>query len=408
MVESNFQFQHTQKSMKPSLQRLNSIDCVRGLVILLMALDHTRDYFSGAQFSPLDLEHTNATYFLTRWITHICAPTFVFLAGASAYLSTARQTLSKLEVSAYLAKRGLWLIILELTVVRFGWTFNLDFHYAIIQVIWALGWSMLVLSVLVFLSRWAIALFAVLNIFGHNVLDAVQPSAFGSWAWIWTVLHVPGNVEYWSGYAFSVLYPLIPWLGVMAAGYYFGPLFLESPKFRLSVVLGLVGAMLVLFLVLRLFNLYGDSSLWTTQKDSLTTFLSFINVSKYPPSLLYLLVTLSVMFLLLLLFEWTKVSWFNKPLLIFGKTPLFFYVLHIPLIHGAMALILQIRGLPNDWLFKGSLTKPFPEVPVPEYGYDLGTVYFFWMLVVCLLFPLCNVFSSYKQNHPEKWWLSYL
>jgi len=312
-----------------------------------------------------------------------------------------RQTLSKLELSAYLAKRGLWLIILELTVVRVGWTFNLDFHYAIIQIIWALGWSMLVLSGLVFLPRWAIALFAVLNILGHNGLDAVQPSAFGNWAWIWTVLHVPGNVEYWPGYAFSVLYPLIPWLGVMAAGYCFGPLFLETPKFRLSVVLGLVGAMLVLFLVLRLFNLYGDSSLWSTQKDSLTTFFSFINVSKYPPSLLYLLITLSVMFLLLLLFEWVKVPWFNKPLLIFGKTPLFFYVLHIPLIHGAMALILQIRGLPNDWLFEGSITKPFPEVPVPEYGYDLSTVYFFWLLVVCLLFPLCNVFSSYKRNYPE-------
>ena len=205
--------------MKQPSFRLVSIDMMRGLVMVLMALDHTRDYFSNAMFSPTYLSQTNAAYFLTRWITHLCAPTFVFLAGTSAFLSSTRYNFSTKQLSNYLIRRGLMLIVLEFTLVRFGWTFKWDYRYAIAQVIWALGWSMIVLAGLVYLPRKLIAAFALALIAGHNVFDGIQPEHFGSVGWLWSVLHVPGAIEYMPGHSLFVLYPLIPWIAVMAAGY---------------------------------------------------------------------------------------------------------------------------------------------------------------------------------------------
>jgi len=232
-------------------RRLETIDLMRGLVMVLMALDHTRDFFSDALFSPTDLSKTSAGLFLTRWITHLCAPTFVFLTGASAYLSTQRRNLTIRQLAVYLVSRGLWLVILELTLVRFGWLFNWNYHALFGQVIWALGWSMVGLSGLVFLPRWAIAGFALITIAGHNLLDAVRPDDLGGFAELWTILHAPGRIGLSPGYSFYVSYPLIPWLGVMAAGYSFGPVFLQSASSRRTLLFQLGMGFAALFLLLR-------------------------------------------------------------------------------------------------------------------------------------------------------------
>ncbi|ESS72760.1 putative membrane protein [Methyloglobulus morosus KoM1] len=319
-------------------RRLESIDLMRGLVMVLMALDHTRDFFSDALFSPTDLSKTSAGLFITRWITHLCAPTFVFLTGASAYLSTIRRNLSKRQLAGYLVTRGLWLVILELTLVRFGWLFNWDYHVLFGQVIWALGWSMVGLSWLIFLPRWVIAGFAIVSIAGHNVLDFLRPDDFGGLTWLWTVRHVPGRIELMPGYSFYVDYPLIPWLGVMVAGYSFGPIFLRSAISRRALLFQFGIGCIGIFLLLRLSNIYGDPEPWQAQQDPLFTVFAVLNCEKYPPSLSYLLVTISIMMLLLSLFEGFNLLLLREPLLIFGRVPLFFYLAHLPLIHGTRLL----------------------------------------------------------------------
>jgi uncharacterized membrane protein len=385
--------------------RLDSIDLMRGLVMALMALDHTRDFFSNAPFLPTDLSQTTSGLFLTRWITHFCAPSFVLLTGASAYLSTLRHNLSPVQLAKYLVTRGLWLIFLELTVVRFGWTFNFDYHSVYGGVIWALGWSMLVLAVLVFLPRWAIGLFAVLMVAGHNLFDAVQPADMGGWRWLWSVLHVAGRIEYLPGYFFVVMYPLIPWMGVMAGGYALGPVFLQAAKLRKNLLLCLGFALITAFLVLRLNNIYGDKP-WVFQKDALFSFFAVLNCSKYPPSLLYLLMTLGPMLLGLVVFESKKLPGINRLLLIFGRVPLLFYLIHLMLIHATALAIIQLRGLPIDWMYRGS--RFIPKMPSPEYGYDLPTVYAVWLVMLALLYPICHAYARFKQQHPQMRWLAYL
>jgi uncharacterized membrane protein len=380
--------------MKQISPRLVSIDMMRGLVMVLMALDHTRDYFSNAMFSPTDLSQTNAAYFLTRWITHLCAPTFVFLAGVSAYLSTTRWNFSTKQLSGYLVRRGVVLIILELTLVRFGWTFNWDYRYAIAQVIWALGWSMIALAGLIHLPRSIMAAFALALIAGHDIFDAIQPERFGTLGLLWTVLHVPGNIEYLSGYSLFVLYPLIPWVAVMVAGYWVGPLFLQSVEIRQTrfVLIGITAIML--FLLLRITNTYGDPQPWSTQKNGMMTVFSVLNCEKYPPSLLYLLMTLGAMFLGLAFFEWSKIHRFGFLLIGFGKAPLLFYLVHILLIHGVAYAVTLYRGLPIDWLVSGSAKTPFPEIPAPEYGVDLITVYAIWLVLLVVLYLFCFTYNS--------------
>jgi uncharacterized membrane protein len=388
-------------------RRLETIDLMRGLVMVLMALDHTRDFFSVALYSPTDLGKTSAELFLTRWVTHLCAPTFVFLTGASAYLSTIRRNLSQRQLAGYLTSRGLWLVVLELTLVRFGWLFNLNYHVQFGQVIWALGWSMVGLSGLIFLPRWVIAGFAIVTIAGHNALDFLRPDDFGSFAWLWTILHVPGRIELSPGYSFYVDYPLIPWLGLMAAGYSFGPVFLRSLLSRRALLFRFGIGFFGLFLLLRLSNIYGDPEPWQTQQNPLFTVFAILNCEKYPPSLSYLLMTLSTMMLLLTLFEWFNLTLVREALLIFGRVPLFFYLIHLPLIHGIALAVTYFRGLPIDWLLgRGSHT--FPTIPAPEYGFDLPMVYGIWMVILLLLYPLCKGFARYKLHHPERWWLSYI
>jgi uncharacterized membrane protein len=312
--------------------RVPSIDILRGLVMVLMALDHVRDFFSSARFDPLDLSQTSAPLFLTRWVTHFCAPTFVLLAGISACLMS--QRCSRAELSRFLFTRGLWLAMLEVTLMSLVWTFNVRYdHGLFLQVIWAIGVSMMVLAVLVHLPMRAIVLCSVVVICGHNFLDRIQPQDFGALAPLWSVLHVSGPIPH----AF-VAYPLVPWIAVMSLGYCIGTLFELPQQQRVHRFMWLGTAALVAFVVLRAPNVYGDPSDWTLQSTTLRTLLSFVNVQKYPPSLHYLLITLGVGFLLLAAFEPARGK-VGEVLRTFGRVPLLFYVLHVALAHLAAGIV---------------------------------------------------------------------
>src|SRR5947207_1145993 len=314
--------------------RLDSVDLLRGLVMVIMALDHTRDFFSkDLSFDPTDLSRTYPALFLTRWITHCCAPVFMFLAGTGAFLSTTRGK-SKKELSWFLLSRGLWLVVLELTWVRcFGWQFNFDYHFSVGAVIWALAWSMIALSALVFLPVPVISLFGVAMVVTHNGLDAVTAESWGTMGWLWKILHGGGLLDSGTGYRFVAAYPLIPWIGVMAAGYGFGALLKREPNERRNWIFGLGVGLILLFILIRGINGYGDPNPWSRQKNGLFTLFSFLNCHKYPPSLAYLLMTLGPALVVLALLERGTPRWLG-PILVFGRVPLFYYLIHLPLIHG--------------------------------------------------------------------------
>ena len=385
------------RSVQP---RVQSVDILRGIVMIIMALDHIRDFFhQGSQvFSPEDLTKTNAALFFTRWITHFCAPVFVFLAGTGSYLAT-RRGMTRSAVSRFLVTRGLWLVVVEMTLVLFGATFNLSYEFVVWQVIWAIGWSMVALSILVFLP-WRVLLgFSVLMIVGHNALDGVRSSEMGSFGWIWKILHegfslvvLPGGLP-----ALSV-YPLIPWIGVMSAGYCFGRAFdLDAAKRRaLMLQLGLV--LTAAFIVLRFVNVYGEPSPWTTQPTALMTLLSFLKVSKYPPSLLFLLMTLGPSIVALSMLDRVSVS-VRNPLLVFGRVPLFYYVLHWYVLHLVAIGFAWTRYGRIDFMFRlpPALAPPPPTYP-PGYGYDLWVVYLVWATIVAALYPICRWFADVKAR----------
>lgn len=377
-------------SVSQGPERLESIDLLRGLVMVLMALDHTRDFFSNATFDPSDLAHTTPAYFLTRWVTHFCAPVFIFLAGIGAFLAKSRGKTAQ-ELSWFLLTRGLWLVLLELTYVNwFGWQFRVDLHHYYVQVIWAIGWSMVALAALVWFPRWAVMTFGLMMIVLHNLTDAVKPKNLGGFADVWRVLHVPGGFDILPGIHFMVTYPLIPWMGVMAAGFAFGPVLLQDERSRRKWLLIGGSSLSVLFIVLRATNLYGDPVPWEPQKNFLFTILSFLDCCKYPPSLCYLLMTLGPALLVLAMFDRGTPKWL-RPLLVFGRVPLFFYLIHLPLIHVLLFLANTVgAGI-------------FSAAP----GAGLAGVYLFWIMAVALLFPVCRWFAGYKQRHRSVW-LSYL
>lgn len=359
-----------QTSPAPAASRLDSIDVLRGIVMVVMALDHVRDYFSSAEFQPTDLSQTTAAYFLTRFVTHFCAPVFVFLAGTGAFLSGQRGRTRK-QLALFLLTRGLWLVLLELTVMRVGWSFKYDVHFLSAIVIWAIGWSMVVLAALVFLPRAAILLFGLSMIAGHNAFDDVQGGV------LWGILHVQGPVVYAPGWRLFVMYPLVPWIGVMAAGYAFGG-YAAGNRRRIRAI-GLCCC--ALFVLLRLVDRYGDPDAWQTQSTALFTLFSFLNCTKYPPSLDYLLMTLGPALVLLSLLPDTARG-IAKIFVVYGRVPLFYYVLHVPLIH---ALALLARGE----------------------GYGLPGVYGVWIFVVALLYFPCLKWMELKRRNKSAW-LSYL
>jgi uncharacterized membrane protein len=388
--------------------RLYSVDMLRGLVMVIMALDHVRDFFSNAYaFDPTDLTQTNAPLFLTRWITHFCAPVFVFLAGTGAFLSTSRGKTKK-ELAAFLLTRGLWLVFLDLFVVHtLGWWFNFDYHLLYGDVLWALGWSMVVMSGLVFLPLWSITAVGIAMVALHNLFDTVRADSFGSFHWLWAILHTGDILEPLPGFHFVPGYPLVPWIGVMAAGYGFGTLLLRPKDERRRWLLGLGIGLTVAFIVIRATNFYGDPHAWTIQKTGLFTFFSFINCEKYPPSLLYLLMTLGPAIIALGLFD--RISHrLSRPLVTLGRVPLFFYLLHLAVIHALAVAFAYGRYGHAEWMFRNVTVPSNSVLPYPQgYGYSLVMVYAIWLGVVLILYPACLWFADVKKRRREAW-LSYL
>ena len=387
--------------------RITSIDFLRGSIMIIMALDHVRDYlYAGSFFNdPLDLSKTSGAVFFTRWITHFCMPIFMLLAGTSAYFIGQKK--SKAELSAFLIKRGLWLVFLELIIVNFGWNFNITFPMFFFITIWALGVGMIVLACLVHLRPALVLVLCLILVFGHDLLDGIPVSGNTMSAFGWSMLHVQ-QAFFWHNELFLVGYPLIPLIAVMPLGYCLGAWYAkgyEVEKRQKNLLLVGAGA-IVLFILLRYSNLYGDPSKWSIQKDTFFTFLSFLNVSKYPPSLLYLLLTLGTACLFLCFTEKTKGSFVNV-VSVYGRVPMFYYLIHIYVIH-LIAIIASAVTPGQDW-HMWIFTKPLWFTrSLRGYGFSLPVAYFIWIAIVAALYPLCKRYDTYKQAHKEKWWLSYL
>ncbi len=382
----------------PGRRRVDSVDVLRGLVMIVMALDHARDFFSNARFDPLDLARTTPALYFTRWITHFCAPVFVFLAGTGARLSLSRGR-SPRTLSHFLWTRGLWLVVVEVTLVSFGWSFDPGFHTIVLQVIWAIGWSMVFLALLVRLPAAAIGAIGVAVIAGHNLLDPIRPQRFGAFAWLWNVLHVSSwtPIADPGGHAFMLVYPLIPWIGVMAAGYAFGELYAWDAARRRRYLLWLGTGLTLLFVALRWSNVYGDPRPWAPQRTALLTAMDFLNCEKYPPSLLYLLMTLGPSIALLAFLERRPGPVASK-VVVYGRVPFFYYVIHIPLVHAmALATIALVFG-------PLALST---AIPPSGAGFGLPVVYLEWAAAVAILYLPCRWFARLKARRRDAW-LSYV
>jgi len=370
-----------------------------------MAIDHVRGCFHGfsMKYSPTDLEHTTASIFFTRWVTHFCAPAFVFLAGTAAFMTGQRKT--KAELSRFLLTRGLWLMFLELTLINFAWFFNPTFSFEPLQVIWVLGLCMVVLSACVYLPLTYIGALGFLILLAHNLFDGFQPKGEGPGAFIWSELHVPKVFD--LGFTkIRTNYPMLPWLGIMLLGYTAGYLYsnnVDSAR-RRKTLLVIGSSAICLFLLLRGFNIYGDSAPRVAQETAVFSVMSMLNTTKYPPSLLYSLMTLGPALIFLGLMERPLGRW-SKPLLHIGRVPMFFYILHIFLIHlfSLLALILT-GGNWHDTIIRNGMKNFHPE----GYGFSLPITYLVWITVILILYPLCKWYDEYKSSHKEKWWLSYL
>jgi uncharacterized membrane protein len=386
--------------------RLDSVDILRGLVMVIMALDHTRDFMTNIRFAPEDVAHTYGALFFTRFVTHFCAPVFSFLAGTGAFLATSRGK-SIPQVSRFFLTRGLWLVFLELTIVDFSWTFV---PWGAAGVIWILGWSMVVMALIVRLPvRW-IAVFGVVMIATHNLLDGINPASFGKLYWLWMILHRPGIIQI-GHHEFENLYVLIPWVGVMAAGFAFGSILLRPDRRKLTLMLGFSAT--ALFFLLRGFNLYGNGVAgypfsvgpWSVQPTPTLTVISFFNTLKYPPSLHYLLMTLGPALILLGLLDGVKAErGLARVLVVYGRVPMFYYILHLYLIHIIAILAALAFHQPAAWLWHGAIFL----LPTPAgYGHGLPFIYAMWIAIVALLYLPCRWFMEFKRQHRDWLWLSY-
>lgn len=377
-------------------ERDASIDLVRGAVMVLMALDHARDFVGDHARAPLDLATTTPALFFTRWITHFCAPVFVLLAGVSAW--AAGRSRSPSEASRLLVTRGLWLVLLELTVVRFGWLFNVNYRFSFVQVIWAIGWSMVALAVISRAGARAALAFGVALIAGHDLFDGVHAERFGALSWAWRVAHEGGPLTPVEGHRLYVAYPLVPWIGVMAAGYGIGPWMARPVEERRVLLLRTGAALTAAFAVLRAINRYGDPTPWSAQARAGFTALSFLDCEKYPPSLAYLLMTLGPAML-----AWGALTGRDlsraRAVITFGRVPLFYYVLHLPLLHA----------LAGAWVFAHGGVAAVLAASSSRHGAggSLPVVYGLWALGIALLWPLCRWFDGVKTRHRGAWWTHY-
>lgn len=393
--------------------RISEIDLLRGLVIVLMALDHVRDYFHAGSFgiNPLDPEQTTPWLYVTRWVTHLCAPTFVFLAGVSAYLQFARGKTTP-SLSRFLLTRGLWLVFLELTFISFGWSFGFPYAF-FMQVIWAIGWSMIGLAALVWLPRVAVLVIGIAIIAGHNLLDPISAQSAGL---LWTFLHDGGPVFIGEQPIGLAAYPLLPWLGIIAFGYGLGATFAEPPAKRDRTVLMMGLGMLTAFFVLRWLNIYGDPSFatgpeavardWRDQTSFGAAVMVFFDVQKYPPSLQFTLVTLGAVLTIFPLLS--RLPGIVRSVLnTFGAVPFFFYLLHIYLIHLLAIAANTAMGRDVGGMFNYMINVFIRPERLEGLGFSLPWVYVAWIVVLALLYPLCRYWQGLKARRRD-WWLSYL
>jgi uncharacterized membrane protein len=408
----------TSETTKTTRQRIDSIDLLRGIVMVIMMLDHTRDFVhsQGLFGDPTNLQTTTTALFLTRWITHFCAPVFVFLAGTSAYLQWSRGK-SKRELSKFLVTRGLWLIVLECTLVKLGAFFTLDYRIiGFFQVIWVIGVSMIVLAALIHLPLKIIAGFGLAMIALHNLLDRFQVQSWqgpnspvpSASAKLWMVLHQQGffPIVGFPSPVVAIIYPLIPWVGVMAVGYAFGAFYQMEAERRRRLLLALGLIVTAFFISMRFANYYGDPSRWSPQQNAVFTVLSFMNTTKYPPSLLFLLMTLGPSIAALAWFERLRRGKLSNVFVTYGRVPLFFYLLQWPTAHLISVLLHWLAGKPVKWLFTSPLDL-FSNPPPQGIGFSLAVVYAAWLTGVILLYPLCKWFAGVKARRKD-WWLSYL
>lgn len=386
--------------------RIDSIDFLRGLVMVIMALDHTRDFIHSEAMvaDPLNFATTSPWLFLTRWITHFCAPVFVFLAGTSAFFQSRRK--SKGELCSFLVKRGLWLILAEVTLVTFGISFDIHFSAFFLQVIWAIGISMVLLGLAVWLPFKLILAIGLLVVLGHNSLDYYEAGLKERPGLLYSLLHTQNFIPITENRVLGILYPFLPWTGLMFLGYCFGKLFTQyEGAERKKRLLWLGSGIILFFILLRAVNAYGDPSHWAAQKNSLFTFFSFINTTKYPPSLLYLCMTIGPA-ILFLAFAGNIRNGFSKAVTVFGRVPFFYYILHFYLIHLVASLLSFTRGHSFAEGATGVPGMPFKFI-YPGEGYSLAITYLVWISVVLVLYPVCRWYSRYKQTH-KQWWLSYV
>lgn len=386
--------------------RVQSIDVLRGIVMIIMALDHVRDFFHSDAFQhdPLDTATTTPILYFTRWITHFCAPTFVFLAGTSAYLIGTRKT--KSQLSSFLIKRGAWLILIEAAVISLGITFNPFYNAIIFQVIWAIGISMVILGLAVRLPYAVIFTIGALIVFGHNILDYPEAARQHQVSFLWDLLH-DGRFDaytYAPNHVLIIAYAFVPWTGIMFMGYCAGRLFEASvdPVKRQQILLTIGFALVVLFFILRWFNGYGNPLPWSQQQNGVATFLSFMNVHKYPPSLMYASITLGPAMIVLVLIENVQ-NRFTDFVKVYGRVPFFYYVIHFYLIHALSVVAFFASGYGKKDIVSDT---PFLFRP-SQFGFDLWVVYLVWIVIILLLYPLCKWYNKYKSTHTQ-WWLSYL
>ncbi len=389
--------------------RIQSIDILRGLVMVIMALDHVRDYSNvGYMISdPTNLETTTPFLFFTRWITHFCAPVFVFLAGTSAFLYGSKK-ISKHSLAKFLFTRGLWLVFIELTVVNFAWMFDIGFGVHIFQVIWAIGICMMLLAALIYLPKKVLLGLGILILFGHNLLDGIVAQGSDPLSILWYYVHQFGFVSLNGGESlFLIPYPFLPWLGIMILGYCFG--YFYKKDFDVAVrkkwLLRLGFGATIAFSIIRYINVYGDLVPWSNQDRFSYSIMSFFNTTKYPPSLAYTLMTLGPAILFLYAIESVK-NWFTNVMVVIGRVPFFFYIIHLYIIHIFGLIGLTILG--EDWRELVLTPTRFMSGYLADKGFNLWITYALWLLVLIILYPICKKYMIYKSNNKDKWWLSYL
>jgi len=380
--------------------RISSVDILRGVVMVIMALDHTRD-FLHFNIDPTNLQTTTPILFFTRWITHFCTPVFVFLSGTSAFLSGRRKT--KKQLSSFLLKRGIWLIVIELTVFNLFLTFDITFGFLAIEVLSVIGFSMIILAGVIYLPLRAIFFIGLIIVCAHNLLDAfdyLKPTETPLW---WGFLHQQSFFPYDHNRLFAILYPLLPWPGVMMLGYCLGSLYKKEfdAKRRQKILLSTGILITLFFIILRFTNVYGDPSEWHVQKNSVFTLLSFLNTTKYPASLLFLSMTLGPAIIALSLFEHSTGKW-SRIVSVYGRVPFFYFLVHFFIIH----LICMILFFANGHTLSQA-NAGFLHFKSPNDGLPLGIVYLIWIAVVVVMYPLCTRYDRLKSSH-KKWWLSYL